>query len=214
MLQCHIACGQWVMEILRCTAALPGSIGQRKSCNALPQGLGAMGKKPLEGTYTMPALSMQRPSCNALPHCLGVVGSGNPILQRHTACGKWVVDIVRCTATLLGSIDRRKCCNAQAQCLAAMGKELLQGTYTLPAGSRRWTSCNALPQCLGVVGSGIAALHHHNARRQWAGSPCNAPPQCRGAVGSGAAAMHCRGAVGRDLLQCSATLLVGSGHWK
>ena len=46
------ALGQWAVELLQCTALLPGGSGQ---CNSN--------------------------SCNALPHCLGAVGSGTPAMH-------------------------------------------------------------------------------------------------------------------------------------
>ena len=36
------AWGQWAVQILQCTASLPGGSGQCNSCNALPHCLGAV----------------------------------------------------------------------------------------------------------------------------------------------------------------------------
>ena len=135
------------------------------------------------------------------------MGSGTPAIHCHTARGQWVVDILRCTATLPGSNRQCNSCNAQPQCLGAMGKEPLVSTCTLAAGSRQRTSWNGLQHRFGVVGIGMVALHCNIACGQLAGGTCNAPPQCLRAVGSGIAPIHCRGcrrAVGRYLLHCGA----------
>ena len=42
-MHCHTAWGQWVVQLLQCTATLPGGIGQCNSCNALPHCSGAVG---------------------------------------------------------------------------------------------------------------------------------------------------------------------------
>ena len=40
---CLTAWGQWAVQLLQCTASLPGGSGQCNSCNALPRCLGAVG---------------------------------------------------------------------------------------------------------------------------------------------------------------------------
>ena len=47
------ALGQWAVELLQCTASLPGGSGQCNSCNALPRRLGAVGS----GTPAMHCLT-------------------------------------------------------------------------------------------------------------------------------------------------------------
>ena len=42
-MHCLTALGQWAVELLQCTASLPGGSGQCNSCNALPHCLGAVG---------------------------------------------------------------------------------------------------------------------------------------------------------------------------
>ena len=42
-MHCHTAWGQWAVELLLCTATLPGGSGQCNSCNTLPHCLGAVG---------------------------------------------------------------------------------------------------------------------------------------------------------------------------
>ena len=42
-MHCLTAWGQRAVLLLQCTASLPGGRGQCNSCNALPNGLGAVG---------------------------------------------------------------------------------------------------------------------------------------------------------------------------
>ena len=42
-MHCHTAWGHWAVELLQCTATVPGGSGQWNSCNALPHCLGAVG---------------------------------------------------------------------------------------------------------------------------------------------------------------------------
>ena len=42
-MHCLTVWGQWAVQLLQCTTALPGGSGQRNSCNALPHRLGAVG---------------------------------------------------------------------------------------------------------------------------------------------------------------------------
>ena len=131
------------MQLLQCTAPLPGGSGQCNSCNTLPHCLGAVGSATpamhcrttwgqwavqlLPYAASLPGGSGQWNSCNALSHCLGAVGSATPAMHCRTAWGQWAV-------------------------------ELLQHTASLPGGSGQWNSCNALPHCLGAVGSGTPAI--------------------------------------------------------
>ena len=89
------------MQLLQCTASLPGGSGQCSSCNALPHCLGAVGNKTramhcitawgqravqlLQCAASLPRGSGQCNSCNALPHCLGAVGSAAPAMPCLTA---------------------------------------------------------------------------------------------------------------------------------
>ena len=41
-LRCLTACGQWAVQLLQCTASLPGGSGQWNFCNALPHCIGAV----------------------------------------------------------------------------------------------------------------------------------------------------------------------------
>ena len=80
-MHCLTALGQWAVELLQCTASLPGGSGQCNSCNALPHCLGAVGTgtpamhctalgqwalELLQYTATLPGGSGQCSSCNAL----------------------------------------------------------------------------------------------------------------------------------------------------
>ena len=224
------------MQLLQCTASLPGGSGQWNSCNALPHRLGAVGSATpamhchtawgqwavelLQCTATPPGGGGQWNSCNTRAHRLGGRGvlprrrslpkNGTPAMHCHTAGGQWAV-------------------------------QLLQRTATLPGGSGKWNSCNALPHRLGAVGSGTPAMRGPTSwgdgeacpggghcltkellqciatlpggSGQW--NSCNALPHCLGAVGSGTPAMHCLTAWGQwavELLQCTATLPGGDGQ--
>ena len=216
-MHCHTARGKWAVQLVQCTATLPGCTGQRNSCNALPQCLG------------------QWSSCNALPHrvgavgggtpampcltyCVGAVGSATPAMHSHTTWGQWAVELLQCTASPPGGSRRWNSCNAQPHCPGALRNgvpsmhchttwgrwavEILQCTATQPGGGRRCNSCNALPHCLGAVGSGTLAIHCHTARGQWAVQLL----QCT----------HCLTAWGQwavVVLQCTTALYVGTGEY-
>ena len=234
-MHCLTALGQWAVQLLQYTAALPGGSGQCNSCNAMPHCPGGSGQ-------------CNSNSCHAPPHCLGAVGGATSSMHGLTAWGQWAVQLLQCTASVpWGQWE----------------VEVLQCTASLPGGSGQCNSCNALPHCLGAVGSGTPAMHRLNAWGQWvvqllqctASLPCgqwaaellqctaslpggcgqwnscnalphcpggsgqrnscNALPHCLGAVGSGTPAMHCLTALGQrtvQLLQCTASLLWGSGQ--
>ena len=103
-MHCLTAWGQWVVQPLQCTAALPGAGGQCNSCSVLPHCLGASGSATpamhcptawgqwtvqlLHYTAALPWGSGQCNFCNALPHCLGAVGSGTLAMHCLTAWGQ------------------------------------------------------------------------------------------------------------------------------
>ena len=100
-MHCRTAWGQWAVDLLQCTAPLPGGSGQCNSCNALPHCPGAVGSATLaihcptvlgqwavdllQYTASLPGGSGQWTSCNTLPHCRGAVGSGPPSMHCSTA---------------------------------------------------------------------------------------------------------------------------------
>ena len=119
------------MELLQCTASLPGGSGQWNSCNALPRCLGAVG-------------SANR-AMHCLTHCVGAVGSGISPTYCHTAWawGQWAclgtvgsaTPPMHCLTHGLGAVDNA---TPATQCLTAWGQwavELLQCTASLPGGS-------------------------------------------------------------------------------
>ena len=97
------AWAQWAVDLLQCTAPLPGRSGQWTSCNTLPHCRGAVGSGPpsmhcptawgqwavqlLQCTASLPWGSGQCNSCNTVPHCLGAVGSRTPAMHCLTAPG-------------------------------------------------------------------------------------------------------------------------------
>ena len=154
-----------------------GGSGQCNSCNALPHCLGAVGS----GTLATPPHNLGGSghwnSCNALPQCLGAVGSGAPTTYRLTAWGHGAVELLQCTASLLGG---------------QWAVELPQRTASLPGGGGRCHSSNTPPHCLWAMGSGTRAMHCLTAQ---------------GAVGSGTPATQFLTAWGQwatQLLQCTA----------
>ena len=165
------------MQLLQCTASLPGGSGQCNSCNALPH---------------CPRGSGQCSSCNALPHWLGAVCCPTPAMHCLTALGQWAMELLQYTATLPGGSGQCSSCNAL--------------TASLPGGSGQCNSCNALPHCPRAVGSATPAMHCLTAWGQWAvellqcsaplpgGSgqrnSCNALPHCLGAVDTVTPAVH------------------------
>ena len=113
---CLFARGQWVVELLLCTATPPGGSGRCNPCNTLPHYLGAVGS----GTPAIYCLtaggSGQWKACYALPHCLGAVGSGAPALHRHTAWRQWAVQSLQYTTTLPGGSGQWNSCNILPHC--------------------------------------------------------------------------------------------------
>ena len=83
---------------------------------------------------------------------------------------QWAVELLQCTASLLGGSGQCNSCNALPHCPRAVGSgnpamhyltalgqwavELLQCTASLPGGSGQCNLRNALPHCPGSVGSG------------------------------------------------------------
>ena len=107
--------GQWAVQLLQCTASLPGGSGPCSCCYALPNCLGAVGRgNPAMHCHTAWGHSGQWNSYNAPPHPMGALGSATPAKQGVTAWGQWVVqllqstmghwawEVLQCTAALLG----------------------------------------------------------------------------------------------------------------
>ena len=95
------ALGQWAVELLQCTASLPGGSGQWKPAMHCPTAWGRWAVQLLVcRTVSLPRGSGQWNSCYALPHCLGAVGSATPAMPCLTAWGQWAVELLQCTATL------------------------------------------------------------------------------------------------------------------
>ena len=92
-MHCLTAWGQWAVELLQCTASLPGGSGQCNSCNALPHRLGVLGS----GTPAMRGPT----SWGDGESCQGGGGgrkSGPPAMHCHTAWAQWAVELLQCTA--------------------------------------------------------------------------------------------------------------------
>ena len=120
------------VQLLQCTASLPGGSGQRNSCNALPHCPGAVGSgtpathcltawgqwavQLLQCTASLPGGSGQCNSCNALPRCLGVVGSATCAMHCLAALGQLAVELLQCTASLPGGSGQCNFGNALPHC--------------------------------------------------------------------------------------------------
>ena len=171
-MHCLIACGQWAVKLLQCSATLPVGSGQCNSCNALPHCLWAMGSvtramhcltvwghfavELLQCTATLPGGSGQCNSCNALPDCLGSVGSGTRAMHCLTTWGQWAVELLQCNASLPAKTPPA----AAPACGCTIGV-----SWPLPLGR-----CPPL-RPLGLVGLGPAhgdPRHRHASRR----GPC------------------------------------------
>ena len=171
------------MQLLRCTASLPGGSGQCNSCNALPHCPGAVDS----ATPAMHRLASWGQWTAQLLQC-----------TRLTAWGQWAVQLLQCSASLRWGSRQCNSCNVLPHCLGAVGSatpamhcltawgqwvvQLLRCTAPLPCVSGKCNSCNALPHCPG--GSGQCNF-------------CNALPHCPGAVGSATPAMYCLTAWGQ-----------------
>ena len=75
-----------------------------------------------------------------MPHCLGAVGSATRVMQCYNAFGQWAVQLLECTASLLGGLR---------------AVELLQCTAKLPLGSGEWTSAM---HCINALGQWAVQL--------------------------------------------------------
>ena len=92
---CHIAWGQQVVELLRCTSTLPPGTGQWNCCNAPPYRLWVAGKVNATMHYhtawrnwamkldAVPRGNGQPNWWKAIPHCLRAVGSGIAAMHCH-----------------------------------------------------------------------------------------------------------------------------------
>ena len=147
-MHCNIAWGHWAVQLVQCTASLPGGIGQWTSCNALPHCLEAVGSATramhcltfwgqcivelMSCTATPPGGSGQWNSCIARAHQLG----GREFLPRRRSLPK-----------------ERYSCSALPSCRRGTGQ---------------CNSCYALPHCLWAVSSGAPAVHRQTACGEWA----------------------------------------------
>ena len=219
--RCLTARKQWAVQLLQCTASLPGSSGQCNSCDSVPHCLGAVGSATpathsltawaqwavqlLQRTASLPGGSGQWNSCNARPHCLGAVGSGAPAMRGPTSWGDGEA-YPGGGCCLKSASPATRCLTAREQWAA----ELLQCIASLPGGSGQCNSCNALPYCPGAMGTATPAVHCHTASGRWEVGLLQyvGPP----AGGTGSPAQEAAAAQIADLLQCIATLPWGSGQ--
>ena len=115
-MHCHTAWGQWVVQLLQCSATPPGGAGQWKSCNARAHQLGGRGVLPRRLS-----LPKERSSYNVPLHCMGAVGSATLAMHYLTARGQWAVELLSCTATRLKRSWQLNSCKALPHHLGAVG---------------------------------------------------------------------------------------------
>ena len=127
--------------------------GQCNSCNELPHCLGAVGS----ATLAMHCHTSWDQWGNVTPaihctHCLGAVGSATRAMHFLAACGQWVVQLLRCPATVLGGSEGCNSFNALPHCLRERGQcNSCNALYRCPGIAGQCNSCNPLPHCLGAV---------------------------------------------------------------
>ena len=106
----HTACRLWAVELLLCTAALPGGCGQWNSCNTLPLCLGALGSAT-PATHCLTACGQWAVQLLQLPHRVVAVGSAAPATHCLTAWGQWPMGLLQRTASLPGGSWQWNSCN-------------------------------------------------------------------------------------------------------
>ena len=211
------------MQLPPYTASVPGGSGQWNSCNALPHCLGAVGGAT-PATVPNYLRNGQWNSFLTLPHCPGAVRTATVGMHCLTAWGQSAVQLVHCTAALLGGSGQWNNCNALPHCPGQWAVLLLK--HCLTGGSWQCNSCYTVPHCPGVVSIGNPALHCRTAQRavrlrqctaslpwgQWAVLILQYTAALPGAVGT--PSLHLltpRGQWAVQLLQCTASLPGGSG---
>ena len=211
-MHCLTTCGQWAVQLVQCTASVPGGSGQCNSCNALPhcvlavrRGTPAMRAPPQLGgrgglprrrsLHCIASLSVgsgQWGSCNAMPHCLGAKGSATPVMHCHIALGQWTGELVQCNSTLLGGNWQCNSCNTLPDCLGAVGS----ATHAIHCHTSRWRWAVEFLQCAAPQLGGRGLLHRRRSLPKERNS-CNALPHCLGAMGSASPTIHCHTAWGQ-----------------
>ena len=97
---CLTAWGQWTVQLLQCTASLPGGSGQWNAMQCLTA-WGQWAVQLLQCTASLPGGSGQCNSCNTLSHC---------------AWAQRAVQLMQCTAPLPGAVGSA---TAAIHCLTA-----------------------------------------------------------------------------------------------
>ena len=88
---------------MQSSASMLGGSGQWNSCNALPPCPGAVGRVTAAKSYSNAA------------------GSATPPINCLTAYGQWAVELLQCTAALLGRGRQWNSCTALPRCVGAVG---------------------------------------------------------------------------------------------
>ena len=116
-MQCHTASGQRAVQLLQCTATMPGAVGSGnpvRSCHT------TQGHWVVELLQCAPAAHLLG-GRGVLPRRRSLPKNGTLATHRLTAWGQWAVELPSCTATLLRGSGQCNSCNTQPHCLGGMG---------------------------------------------------------------------------------------------
>ena len=106
LMQCRTAWGQWVVELLRYTAALPAAMG--------------IGTTIVHGGTTLGQWAVEVLSYIAILG-LRAVGSGTPVVHWRSTLGQWKVELLRYTTALPRGSRQWNNCGTPPHCMGAMG---------------------------------------------------------------------------------------------
>ena len=173
------------MQLLQCSALLPGATGQCNSCFALPRYQKAMGSE----TPDMHCHTARGKWAMELLQCTASLPGSQWALQllqctALTASGQWAVGLLQRAATLPSGSGQCNSCNTLHSLLEGSGQwnycnelphyqgllemPIVQCTASSPRGSAQWDSFHALPHCPRALGSGTCAMQCLTAQGQWA----------------------------------------------
>ena len=144
-------------------------------------------------------------------------------MQCHTPRGRRAVELLQSAGPPAGGTrsPAREAgpCNAVPHChLGQWAVQLMSSIATRHRGSGQCNSCNALPYCFGAVGTATPAMHCLTAWGKWVVEFLQRSASLPSDDGQWAVErLLCSATLPRgneqQLLQCTASLLVGNGQW-
>ena len=180
-MHCLTAWGQWAVELLQCTAPLPGGIGQCNFCNALVGGCAREG----DGGAVSSAAERHR-AADRTEERPGLAKVGRGARGARGVGGGAVSGGARTPlggAALPGGSGQRNSCTALPHCPGAVGSgtpathcltaweqwavQLLQRTASLPGDTGQCNSCNGWSEC----SAGPVGMYYWAHRPGGMGSP-------------------------------------------